>query len=84
MSGAAPEALTVVEALIPAAAHAASERGHTQRGLFAICGDTIELAFAPDADLDGAFRATCLETGDQVRANGWMFETIEVSGAGRA
>jgi hypothetical protein len=60
------------------ASRSAIERGHTRRGLFVICGDTIELAVSPDADLDGEFPATCLETGQPVTAQGWMFESIEV------
>ena len=80
MSGAALETLTA--GLEERAERLARERGHTRRGVFAICGDSFELAFAPEAELDGEFRATCLETGEPLAAHGWMFEAIELEEVG--
>lgn len=33
---------------------------------------SLRLAVAQDAELDGAFRAICLDTGTDLLLNGWM------------
>lgn len=37
----------------------------------------FDVMVADDADLDGAFDAVCVESGERVRINGWQAETIE-------
>lgn len=34
---------------------------------------TLELRIPVDADLDGTFMAVCLETGETLSINGWLF-----------
>ena len=53
----------------------AAERGHLVRGHFHGGPYALHLAYAADADLDGRFEATCLDTGDLLKVNGWLYET---------
>ena len=51
----------------------ATSRGHTLL-TFAISAQyDLELAYAPSADLDATFEATCLATGELLKINGWLF-----------
>jgi hypothetical protein len=34
---------------------------------------SLDLLVCPDADLDGTFRAWCVDTGEQLSVNGWLF-----------
>jgi hypothetical protein len=48
--------------------------------LLADCGvHTLEIECAADADLDGTFEATCLDTGERLKINGWLwtFEPLD-------
>ncbi len=41
-------------------------------------GDTtLDVFVAADADLDGIFLATDAETGERLRVNGWMIDSME-------
>lgn len=51
----------------------AREKGLTKTGLFDNSECTLELAFSPDADLDGKFVAMCLVTGEMLSVCGWLF-----------
>ena len=58
-----------------------AERGHDCRGDFFSTGVDLDLAHAADADLDGTFEATCMDTGEVLQVNGWLFVREEqVSG----
>ena len=37
---------------------------------------TLHLMVDPNQDLDGTFEATCLDTGQTLKVNGWLF-TLE-------
>lgn len=37
----------------------------------------LDVTVADDADLDGTFEATCNDTGEILRINGWMISEIE-------
>lgn len=43
-------------------------------------GTSLEVQAAADADLDGRFAATCLDTGEELWINGWLAITIEPLG----
>lgn len=49
-------------------------RGHRLTGRFVSAEADLYLAHKEDADIEGAFSATCLETGDALKVNGWLFE----------
>lgn len=51
----------------------AAERGHTETGFFSSSDNDLSLAFASGADLDGSFDATCLDTGERLTVNGWLY-----------
>lgn len=51
----------------------AAERGHTETGHFTSSDNDLSLAFAAGADLDGRFDATCLDTGERLAVNGWLY-----------
>jgi hypothetical protein len=51
----------------------ATSRGHTLLTLAISAQYDLELAYAPNADLDATFDATCLDTGELLRVNGWLF-----------
>jgi hypothetical protein len=38
---------------------------------------SLEVAVADDVDLDDAFEATCLDTGELLRINGWLMASVE-------
>ncbi len=38
---------------------------------------TLDVFVDPAADLDGSFDATDAETGERLRINGWMIESME-------
>jgi hypothetical protein len=42
----------------------------------------LDVLVADDADMDGAFDALCLETGEVLRINGWQATAIEAIGEG--
>lgn len=52
----------------------ALERGHRQTGRFVSAEADLYLAHHEDADIEGAFSATCLDTGEALKVNGWLFE----------
>lgn len=56
----------------------AAERGHVHRGYFHGNGMTLHLAYPAGADLDGEFAATCLDTGDHLTVQGWLYESEDV------
>lgn len=58
----------------------AATRGHTDSGQFYSAGHDLHLAFAPNADLDLSFEATCLDTGESLKVNGWLFTFESDSG----
>ena len=47
--------------------------GFTSAGLFDNGHVTLTVAFRPDTDLDGEFEALCLDTGEMLKVNGWLF-----------
>jgi hypothetical protein len=57
----------------------AAERGHGERASFSSAEHDLDLAYAPGADLDDRFDATCLVTGDRLRVNGWLFTREEAA-----
>lgn len=61
-----------------AAGVVAERRGHTVQALFYGGGYDLSLAYAPEAELDQVFTATCLETGERLEVRGWLF-TVEVA-----
>ena len=76
MRGAALETLPAANpALTPE--QLASERGHDRRGQFTSSEYDLELAYAADADLGDQFDATCMETGERLQVNGWLFVAEE-------
>lgn len=38
---------------------------------------SLELEVADDIDMDGEFDATDLNTGEQLRINGWLIDSVE-------
>lgn len=38
---------------------------------------TLEVEVSENADLDGAFRARCLDTGEILIINGWTIDNVE-------
>lgn len=58
----------------------ADDRGHYQTGHFSSGEHDLHLAFAPNADIDGEFKATCLDTGDHLTVQGWLY-TVELERA---
>lgn len=54
-------------------AAAASARGHHRRGFFTSQQYDLDLLYSPDADLDGTFGATDVETGELLLVRGWLF-----------
>lgn len=51
----------------------AEARGHVCKGFFNSAEHDLELAYAPNANIDGRFEATDLSTGDLIAVNGWLF-----------
>lgn len=51
----------------------AKGRGLTSRGQFDAGPYSLDLAFAPSADLDSTFEAVCLDTGETLQVHGWLF-----------
>jgi len=51
----------------------AASEGLTEVGLFDGGPYSLSLAYSPDADLDGAFPAICLDTGERLKIQGWLF-----------
>jgi hypothetical protein len=51
----------------------ATSRGHTLLTFAISAKHDLELAYAPIADLDATFEATCLATGELLNINGWLF-----------
>lgn len=52
--------------------------GYTERYMADCTANTLEILVKPDADLDGTFRAWCVDTGEFLALNGWLwiFERI--------
>ena len=42
---------------------------------------TLELFVRSDADLDDTFTATCADTGETLRVNGWLFSITDADSA---
>ena len=38
----------------------------------------LEVAVKAGTDLDGTFKATCLDTGETLNINGWLIDHIEL------
>mgnify|MGYP000185025668 CR=1 FL=1 len=38
---------------------------------------TLDVTFDASADLDGAFKAVCNDTGETLSINGWLIESID-------
>lgn len=38
---------------------------------------SLDVTVSPDADLDGTFTARCNDTGETLRINGWLIDSIE-------
>jgi hypothetical protein len=38
---------------------------------------SLDVTFSADADLDGTFEATCNDTGEILRINGWLIDSID-------
>lgn len=55
----------------------AAASGMTRSGQFEGGEYSLHLAFAPDEDIDGAFEAMCLETGEMLLVSGWLFSFEE-------
>jgi len=51
----------------------AASEGLTEVGLFDGGPYSLSLAYSPDADLDGEFPAICLDTGERLNIQGWLF-----------
>ena len=51
----------------------AMARGHTERADFEGGCYLLDLMFSPDAELDGEFTATCMDTGEVLQVYGWNF-----------
>lgn len=46
---------------------------------FIECGcEALHVKYSADADIGGAFKAVCQDTGETLLINGWMIESIEV------
>lgn len=56
----------------------AEKRAHTERGMFEAACHELFLAFHEDAELDGTFDATCLDSGELLRVNGWNYERKDI------
>lgn len=54
----------------------AEDRGHTRQAIFSAGCHDLHLAYEPGAELDQLFVATCLDTGDKLEVNGWLY-TVE-------
>jgi len=52
----------------------ALRRGHLKRSFLSSAAVDLDVAHAPDADLDGEFEATCMETGGRLMVCGWLYE----------
>lgn len=55
----------------------ARKLGFTSAAIFDSSHCTLTVAFRPDADLDSAFEAMCLDTGEMLSVNGWLFGEAE-------
>ncbi len=64
---------TAGENTVASLREAARAMGLTKEGLFDSSECTLELAYSPDADLDGKFVAMCLVTGELLSVCGWLF-----------
>lgn len=53
--------------------HIAETRGHEVSAYLSAGGHDLHVAFAPGTDLDLSFEATCLDTGDRLTVNGWLY-----------
>ena len=40
---------------------------------------SFEVTCADNTDLDGTFEATCMETGELLQINGWLFDITDIS-----